>query len=343
MNLQEMGDFLRQERERKGMSLSDVVEKTKISRNNIEAIEDGKRDRLPHPVYARGFVKNYAGVLGLNPDDLVDVVKRELGREDEEDEFENVYDNVPSLASKYGNSRKRVAGTIISILLLAGLGTVAFMWYEDESLFSGAKETLTAASEPAAPESASPEATNDVVAESPAVEEESKTVFNSLAPVEETAPEQPADLAAVAEELAEADAVAPSDSVAPEELEVVSEEALADSAVEEAASAAEPEAAVQESAPVEPAPVRMETASTLAPGEGSVLEITAKEVVWTLATIDGDTVKDFTLKPGQSITLRYKDSLKVKFGNAGGVDLRLNGEDYAVNAASGQVKTLRFQ
>jgi cytoskeleton protein RodZ len=348
MNLQEMGNLFREERERRGLSLSEVVERTKISRNNIEAIEDGKKERLPHPVYAKGFVKNYAGVLGLDPDDLVEVVKRELGREEDEEEFDNVY-SVPSLASKYGNKRRRIAGTVAAMLLLAGLGIVAGLWYKDGSFFTQSEQTAAlqedaaaevSAAEPEVP--ATPEPPTPPVVESAPPEEGSQTVFQSLAPAADAAAEavgeESADLSAVSEELSAPQAAegAQGGALPEEELEVVSEEALNSSNLEEAAAAAEV-------AEVAQAPMRTEAAPGLAPGEGSALEIRAKEIVWTLATIDGDTVRDFTLKPGQSIVLRFKDSLMVKFGNAGGVDLRLNGEDYKVNAASGQVKTLRFQ
>jgi cytoskeleton protein RodZ len=70
MELHEIGTLLRHERQKQGLSLEEVGEKTKISRRIISAIENGEEGRLPHPVYAKGFVKSYAGLLGLDPEQI---------------------------------------------------------------------------------------------------------------------------------------------------------------------------------------------------------------------------------------------------------------------------------
>jgi cytoskeleton protein RodZ len=70
MELHEIGTLLRRERQKQGLSLEEVGEKTKISHRIISAIENGEEGRLPHPVYAKGFVKSYAGLLGLDPEQL---------------------------------------------------------------------------------------------------------------------------------------------------------------------------------------------------------------------------------------------------------------------------------
>lgn len=86
MNLIELGAKLRQAREKKNLSLEEVTEGTKISRRIILAFEDGDREGFPHPVYAKGFIKNYARMLGLDPDECLRVVDREYCRESEEGE-----------------------------------------------------------------------------------------------------------------------------------------------------------------------------------------------------------------------------------------------------------------
>jgi cytoskeleton protein RodZ len=70
MELHEIGTLFRREREKQGLSVEDVVEKTRISRRNITAIENGDENLLPHPVYAKGFVKAYAEFLGLDPKEI---------------------------------------------------------------------------------------------------------------------------------------------------------------------------------------------------------------------------------------------------------------------------------
>ena len=58
-----VGKILREQREAKGLTFEDVESSTSIRRSYIEAIENGKYDKLPGLVYARGFVRNYADFL----------------------------------------------------------------------------------------------------------------------------------------------------------------------------------------------------------------------------------------------------------------------------------------
>ena len=77
MNLQELGTVFRQEREKRGLTIEDVVQRTKISRRNVLAIEAGRKEDLPHPVYAKGFVKNYARLLNLDPEQFAAALSQE--------------------------------------------------------------------------------------------------------------------------------------------------------------------------------------------------------------------------------------------------------------------------
>lgn len=74
MNLLEVGGLLKRERERRRLSLRDVMEATKISRRNLNALEAGEVKLLPHPVYLKGYVRNYARLVGLDPEPLVAAV-----------------------------------------------------------------------------------------------------------------------------------------------------------------------------------------------------------------------------------------------------------------------------
>ena len=62
------GDFLKKIREYKKVEISRMAEMTKISKTYIRYIEDEAFDKLPAPVYVRGFVYQYAKTLKLNPE-----------------------------------------------------------------------------------------------------------------------------------------------------------------------------------------------------------------------------------------------------------------------------------
>lgn len=58
---------LRQAREARGLSLHQVSAHLKLTVRQIEAIERGDLSVLPGATFARGFVRNYARFLGLDP------------------------------------------------------------------------------------------------------------------------------------------------------------------------------------------------------------------------------------------------------------------------------------
>ena len=55
---------LRYERERRGWSLDDVADRTRIPRQYIEALEDGNHDILPPGPFFRGYLRQYLEFLG---------------------------------------------------------------------------------------------------------------------------------------------------------------------------------------------------------------------------------------------------------------------------------------
>jgi cytoskeleton protein RodZ len=65
------GDWLRRQREMREISLRDIADRTKISLRYLEAMEADRFDLLPAPIFAKGFLREYARYVGLSPDDVV--------------------------------------------------------------------------------------------------------------------------------------------------------------------------------------------------------------------------------------------------------------------------------
>lgn len=66
-----VGGLLAQTRQAKGMTTAEVAEKLKLTARQIEAIEGEEYDKLPAAVFVRGFIRNYARLLGLDADRLL--------------------------------------------------------------------------------------------------------------------------------------------------------------------------------------------------------------------------------------------------------------------------------
>src|SRR3990170_6808885 len=66
-----LGETLQRARQARGITVEDAERATRIPRRYLEALEQENFSILPAPVYARGFLRSYAGYLGLNPADLL--------------------------------------------------------------------------------------------------------------------------------------------------------------------------------------------------------------------------------------------------------------------------------
>ncbi len=67
----QLGELLRKAREDKGFSLQQAEEATKIRAAYLQALEEEKLDLLPASVYVKGFIRNYASALGLDPQQVL--------------------------------------------------------------------------------------------------------------------------------------------------------------------------------------------------------------------------------------------------------------------------------
>src|SRR6186997_2002804 len=73
-----VGEMLQNARERKGVDLFRAERDTKIRLKYLAALEDSDYDALPPLVYTKGFLRNYAIYLGLDPEDLLERWRDEM-------------------------------------------------------------------------------------------------------------------------------------------------------------------------------------------------------------------------------------------------------------------------
>jgi cytoskeleton protein RodZ len=73
------GQILKENRERRGVTLSEVSLSTKITIKTLIAIEEGNPLNLPPKTFLRGFVRSYAIFLGLDPDEILRTFHEEMG------------------------------------------------------------------------------------------------------------------------------------------------------------------------------------------------------------------------------------------------------------------------
>ena len=116
---QGVGAQLRAAREAMGLSTAQVAAQTRIGVRNIEKIEAGLFQDLPGRIYAIGFSKTYAKLVGLDQGDVADLVRFELG--DDPGSRGQPADFAPGDPSR-GPSRRLVWVSVLALaVLIVGL------------------------------------------------------------------------------------------------------------------------------------------------------------------------------------------------------------------------------
>ncbi len=74
-----LGETLRAQREKKGITLDQAAADTRIREKFLKALEDDDYQALPGAVYTKGFLRNYAEYLDLDQEELVVLFHQERG------------------------------------------------------------------------------------------------------------------------------------------------------------------------------------------------------------------------------------------------------------------------
>ncbi len=75
-----VGERLAAARAAQGLSLDDVVQRTRVPRRHLEMIETGHYEGLPAIPYSAGFVKTYGQAVGLDGAELAREFRAEVSR-----------------------------------------------------------------------------------------------------------------------------------------------------------------------------------------------------------------------------------------------------------------------
>src|SRR5262245_6455891 len=117
-----VGPYLRELREKRGISLDEVARATRIAPRYLEALEADEHSALPERVFTKGFIRAYCQVLGEPPDEA-------FARFAGQDATSAVVPVAPLPPAAPPPSRMR--GTIIVsfvLLLILGAALLALTW-----------------------------------------------------------------------------------------------------------------------------------------------------------------------------------------------------------------------
>jgi len=298
--MESVGEFFRQVRETKGLTIDEVASKTRIRADFVKALEEGNFAKLPDQVFARGFVRSYARSLGLDEEDAIHRFIASAGAfYEKQDERERLKARQVEEERKRQANRKAVAVAIgIAILTL-----VFLLSREQSSVTHRTAPEPTAAKRPSPPAKELPE----------------------VPPLQEPAPVQESAKASEPSPPAKASA---------------SESRPAEPAVPAPAVAAKPvPAPVSTASPGSDGPLGGITLSgegSAADGQ-MVLDLEATELSWVVVQIDNGSPQEALLRPGEKGQWKGQDQFTLTLGNAGGIKAYLNGKPQKAFGPSGKV------
>jgi cytoskeleton protein RodZ len=300
--LAEIGAMLRRRREEVGQELATISAVTHIKPIYLKAIEDGRRKDLPGTAYMIGYIRTYADYLGFDGNRLITDYHAELaGQRKAPDKRAEPAEPAPVALSQVQGSPVLVLGGVV-ILALAAYGVWAI-------ISGGDSETDTAAVETQVEEAAEPVPSGepDVAAAQPAAP--SPTNAEASTGVEPTGP-----------------AAEPGpDETAPAEAPVAAEEQVPP----EADLASTGDEVVEESPPQEAA----------AEGDAGKIVVRARLESWIQVTNEKkDVLFSRVLRSGETYTVPEEKGLMLTTGNAGGIEILVNGKKLKSLGTVGLVK-----
>jgi len=136
--MESFGEYLKNLREERDISLQRISEKTKIAVTNLDLLEQDRYDLLPPRVFVKGFIRSYAAELGLDPDEMTkrfDDFTKEGELPDYHMEEHPLFQQQSGSRSLIGSPVFTIALTAagilaLGILLVAGFGRL-FLWNDN--------------------------------------------------------------------------------------------------------------------------------------------------------------------------------------------------------------------
>ncbi len=297
--MESVGEFFKQVRETKGLTIDNVASKTRIRSDFVKALEDGNFAKLPDQVFARGFVRSYARSLGLDEEDAIHRFIQSAGAfYEKQEERERLKVRQAEEERKRRANRKAVAVAIgIAVLTLIFLlsreqSSVLHRGNPDQASIKRSAQTANDALEAATRQEPEPVAVapkpSDVPAAMPKPTTDARRPESAVSPMVASRPEA----------------------------ETVSTASLGTDG------------------PL--GGISLGGAETTTDGQ-LVLDLEATELSWVVVQIDDGSPQEALLRPGEKVSWKGQDQFILTLGNAGGVKAELNGKPQKPFGPSGKV------
>lgn len=154
-----IGDTLRSAREDQGRSVEELAQVLRMRSDYVRALEDEQFEVFGGDIYAKGFLRNYANELGVDPQPLLDDYRREHG------EHSEMAGLVTSSAATRPAPRAApppwIAWLLVAVVVLAGLAFIGTLGSFGRTPDQAGQDPTTAPPAPVESEDDETEGTED--------------------------------------------------------------------------------------------------------------------------------------------------------------------------------------
>jgi cytoskeletal protein RodZ len=120
--MQTVGGILKQRRLKLRKNLLQIQSQTKISLQNLRALENNNFARLPPETFVKGFIRNYALAVNLKPEKLIAIFRRDKSKKEK-------INIIPAEIDPKKVNRSFWWTPKMTLVLVMGLGTILFLTY----------------------------------------------------------------------------------------------------------------------------------------------------------------------------------------------------------------------
>lgn len=312
-----MSSLFKEKRIALGKELKEFADLTRIRESHLRAIEECRFEKLPVPVYSRGYIRDYARALGVDPAPILAEYEHYLqGPENTNPQLSLELTAAEPVTEKAAQSALPLPATIVAEPPQRPVTLTVERQIQLEEHTSGGRSlklslaffALLVVIGGAAlyhmygsnGQSATQQVVPDVIVKEPVMV-------------------RPAD---TSQKPAEAPAASVPAMAKPESAPAAKTETTA------AAKPAEPQLPVASAQGTAPS------------GKKHVLAISATDKVWVQLILDKTDKKEMLLNPGDALRFEASDSFRLWIGNAGGLKLSLDGREIAHGGKVGQALRL---
>jgi len=353
---EKLGEYLAYQREKNGLSVEEVARKLYLSAHVVRSLEGGLYEKLPEPVYVRGYIRGYCRILSLDPKPLLEMYAQALPQK-----IDPMLEDL-SIISPVNERQQRLTRIWGSVAVVAVLVALMFGWLNENKVLNGDDDPLADNTpplvEPADSSDELPPAQptpplqpSNLAEETPPAQPtpplESPSLIEATPSADPTSPVEPTSLLEVSGLTEETPLAATTPAVVPltpVEAPPTIEPTVTDSGTPFGDDANADTAALDVTADAPASTTDDDSLLTAITPPPVTLAIMTSRESWT-KVIDGTgvTIVERILPPGYSKIFMVNLPLNFRFGNARSVDIMIDGADYDFSSSISANEVASFE